>query len=86
MKQPDKNEITNRVNDAILGKICREDVGKWAMEYIRNDSEIEIMDIDAWHYLVAISNIDEMISPDDYLYTEDDIMSIIEYYEGRLIR
>ncbi len=40
-----------------------------------------------WEMIEKEKNI---IFPDDYLFTEDDIMSIIEfqekYYEGRLIR
>ena len=81
MKQPNKNEITNRIYEVLTGKVSRENVSEWAMRYIRNDSEIEIEDVEAWHYLVAISNIDEMISLDEYLYNDDDIMHIIEAYQ-----
>lgn len=81
MRQPTKNDITNKLNNVIIGKISREDVGEWAMGYIHNDTNVEIEDINAWHYLVAVSNIDEMISPDEYLYDKNDIIKVIESYQ-----
>lgn len=81
LKQPTKQEITNKLNDVIMGRISREDVSKWAMEYIRNDGDVYIEDVDSWHYLVAVSNIDEMLSPNEYLYSECDIINLIEEYQ-----
>ena len=81
MKQPKKQEITQKLNDVIMGRISREDVSEWAMEYMRNDGEIYIENVDAWHYLVAISNIDVMLSPKEYLYNESDIVKLIEEYQ-----
>ena len=78
LKQPTKQEITNKLNDVIMGRISREDVSKWAMEYIRNDGDVYIEDVDSWHYLVAISNIDEMLSPNEYLYDESDIVNLLK--------
>lgn len=81
LKQPTKQEITKKLNDVIMGRISREDVSEWAMEYIQNDGEIYIENVDSWHYLVAISNIDEMLSPNEYLYNEYDIAKFIEEYQ-----
>lgn len=80
LKQPTKQEITSKLNDVIMGQISREDVSKWAMEYIRNDGNVYIEDLNLWHYLVAISKIDEMLSPNEYLYDECDISKFIEEY------
>ena len=82
MKQPTKNEITNKLNDLFLDKISRESVSEWAMEYIKNDKDIDIKDINAWHYLVAISVIDLMISPGKYLYTKEDINDWINKFSN----
>ena len=84
MKQPTKQEITNKLNDVLMGRISREKVSDWAMEYIRNDEDVYIEDVNSWHYLVAISNIDEMISPTEYLYNECDIAKFIEEYKEKL--
>lgn len=80
MKQPTKQEITSKLNDVIMGQISREDVSGWAMEYIRNDGNVYIEDLNSWHYLVAISKIDEMLSPNKYLYDECDISKFIKEY------
>ena len=81
MKQPTKQEITKKLNEVIMGRISREDVSEWAMEYIRNDGDVYIENVNSWHYLVAISNIDEMLSPNEYLYNECDIAKFIEKYQ-----
>lgn len=81
MKQPTKQEITKKINDVIIGRISREDVSEWAMEYIRNDGDVYIEDLNSWHYLVAISKIDEMLSPNEYLYDDSDIAKLIEEYQ-----
>lgn len=78
MVQPKMDEITNKLRLVIDNKITREEVGTWALEFIKNDDNVEGDDIKAWHYLVSISCIDEMIAPDEYLYSIDDIESWIE--------
>ncbi|MGL5149650.1 MAG: hypothetical protein ACRC7N_03640 [Clostridium sp.] len=78
MIQPRKDEITNKLKKIIDNKITREDVGRWALEFIRNDDNFEVQDVKAWHYLVAVSGIDEMIAPDEYLYSIEDIEYWIE--------
>lgn len=80
MNQPTREEITQKVNRVLDGSLTREAVCEWAADYIRNDEQICIDDLEAWHYLVEISNIDEMIGPNEYLYNEDDIRdSVIKY-------
>ena len=78
MIQPKTDEITNKLKKIIDNEITREDVGRWALEFIRNDDDVEVEDIKAWHYLVAVSSIDEMIAPDEYLYSIEDIECWIE--------
>ena len=81
MRQPTKEEITNKVRMFLNGSEKREDICEWAMNYIRDDEQISINDVHAWHYLVEISNIDEMIAPKEYLFDKEDIEDIIEKYD-----
>lgn len=76
--QPKTDEITYRLKQVINNEMTREEVGKWALELIRDDENIEINDIKAWHYLVSVSSIDEMIGPNEYLYPIEDIKGWIE--------
>ena len=78
MIQPKTDEITYRLKQVINNKMTREEVGKWALDLIRNDENVEVNDIDAWHYLVSVSSIDEMIGPNDHLYSIEDIKGWIE--------
>ena len=80
MKQPTRAEITQKLNMVFEGSLSRETVCVWAVNYIRNDEQICIDDLSAWHYLVAISNIDELITPGQYLFQNDDIQAIIKKY------
>ncbi len=80
MKQPTREEITQKIQLVLNEKITRESVYEWAQNYIRNDDIIELEDIDAWYYLIAISNIDEMIAPNDYLFDKEDIQNIMKEY------
>lgn len=80
MKQPTREDITKKINMVLDGSMTREAVCIWASDYIRNDEQICVDDLGAWHYLVEISNIDEMIGPKDYLFHEDDIKEIVKKY------
>lgn len=82
MQQPKADEITNKLNEVIDYKTMREEVGQWTLEFIMNDDNIEINDIKAWHYLVTVSSVDEMIAPDEYLYSDEDIKEWIEENTG----
>lgn len=46
--------------------------------FIKNDDNIKVSDINAWHYLVSASSVDEMITPGKYLYSFQDIEEWIE--------
>lgn len=81
MKQPTMEEITQKTEMVLNGSMTREELCRWASEYIRNDEQICINDLNAWHYLVAVSNIDEMLEPDKYLFNKDDIQSIVSRYD-----
>lgn len=50
MKQPTIEEITQKVNLVLDGSMTRESVCIWATDYIRNDDQICIDDLRAWHY------------------------------------
>ncbi len=78
MIQPRKDEITNKLKKVINNEITREEVGTWAYDFISNDENVEVNDLEAWHYLVSISVIDIMIAPNKYLYSIEDIEAWIE--------
>lgn len=78
MQQPKADEITNKLNEVINHKTTKEEVGRWALAFIVNDDNVEINDIKAWQYLVTVSGVDEMIAPDEYLYSDEDIKEWIE--------
>ena len=80
MNQPTKEDITQKIKLLFAGELTREDICNWASAYIVNDDRILVQNIDAWHYLVAISNIDEMISAKDYLFSDEDIQNIMNTY------
>ena len=80
MEQPTREAITEKINMVLDGRITRESVNKWAREYIDNDEKIKVEDLEAWHYLVDVSMIDLLVAPNEYLYNEEDIRTIIEGY------
>lgn len=80
MMQPSKKMITEKVNLVLNKTISRETLCTWATDYIRNDNIVDVNDIDAWHYLVDISSIDEMIAPGEYLFSDLDIKYIMDQY------
>ncbi len=78
--QPSVNEIQNRLKAVINGSESRENVSDWAMEYIRNDENVEVCDYKAWHFLVTVSNADAMTEPGKYLYCNEDFADWIKEY------
>lgn len=75
-----KRRNNKKINMVLDESLTRESVCEWAVDYIRHDEEICIDDLEAWHYLVEISNIDELIGPNHYLFHENDIKSIVKKY------
>lgn len=78
MLQPSRKMITHKLLKVIYGELSREEVSDWAFKYIENDNEVEVTDIDAWHYLVSVSCIAEMIPPGIYLYSIEDIKTWLQ--------
>ena len=78
MIQPQKDEITNKLNKFINNEITREEIARWASEFIVNDDNVEVTNIEAWRYLVKVSAISEMIAPEEYFYSLEDIKAWIE--------
>lgn len=73
MIQPTAEEITEKCKQVLNHQITRESAAQWAFWFIENEDAVEISDIKAWHYLVAVSGIDEMTAPNEYLYSVEDI-------------
>lgn len=80
MKQPTKEEISKNIDLVLKNYVSREEICEWAINYIRQEDQVDIDDMGAWHFLVAISNIDEMIAPDIYLFGKEDIQIIVKKY------
>ena len=74
MKQPTRAEITQRIDMVLNDSLLREELCEWAVNYIRNDDQVDIEDPGAWHYLMEISNIDEMVEPGVFLFDKEDIL------------
>jgi len=83
MKQPKKDEITQKLKSVINQEIDRDEVADWAMDYIINDDKVIIEDIEAWHYLVAVSGIDTIAGPGKYLYMDEDFSNWIMEYDKK---
>ena len=78
MIQPTIEEINNKLKKVIDNEITRVEAGNWALDFILNDDNVEIRNIKAWHYLVSVSSIDEMITSNGYLYSIEDIKEWIK--------
>ena len=44
MIQPKTDDITNRLKKIINNELTREEVGEWALAFIKNDDNIEVND------------------------------------------
>lgn len=82
MKQPTLEEITQKLKDILDNKTSREEVGSWACNYIRNDEEIEMEDVKAWHYLVEVSMVDLCLMSNEYMFSEEDLKGILSKYDS----
>lgn len=72
MIQPNIQTILEKLNEILVGNLSREDVTDWAMKYVEDD-EMQITDLKAWELLKQVGGIDLIESPDNYLYSDDDI-------------
>ena len=80
MKQPTRYEITEKIKGIVEGKISRDSVDDWVNYYISHDDEIEMIDIEAWHYLTELGTMCVQIAPNEYLYTTDDLLNLVKEY------
>ncbi|WP_071461328.1 DNA-binding protein [Bacillus massilinigeriensis] len=82
MGQPTKEEIINKLNMILQGKLSREDVADWASEYVMQD-EPNIVDDIVWDFLQVVSGVDLKDSPEEYLHVEQDIKDWIKKYSNK---
>lgn len=80
MKQPTRDEITEKIKDVIDGKISRDSVDNWVNYFISHDDEIELNDIEAWNYLTALGTMCVQRAPNEYLYNLDDLLNLMKEY------
>lgn len=62
----------------IKKEISREDLSNWANNYIRSEDTIEMDSLDDWDLLVTICMADLLVSPNEYLFSIDDIKDWIK--------
>ncbi len=68
------------------GKLTREEVASWAMEYVRDDSlafDINRRDEKLWDLLDFVAGFDTEVSPGEYLFHEEDIKYWIRQFEKK---
>jgi hypothetical protein len=68
------------------GKLTREEVASWAMEYVRDDSlafDINRRDEKLWDLLDFVAGFDTEVSPGEYLFHEEDIKDWIRQFEKK---
>lgn len=79
MAQPSLQNIIGKLHDILNHRLTREQVADWAMAFIKND-EVDIKDFNAWELLKQVGAIDIMESPNNYLYSVEDIKQWITEY------
>lgn len=80
MNHPTKNEITERLQSFLNGELSRNEIYEWAYSYVKDDN-YEVEDTEAWNYLLDVLLIDEMIYPNKYFYSREDIEELLKKYE-----
>lgn len=78
MVQPTKKDIENKINKLIEKTITREEVTKWATNYVDNEDVIGIDNLEDWNLLISICAVDLLVQPDEYLYSIEDIKQWIQ--------
>ena len=80
MKQPTRDEITERIKGILDGKISRNSTDDWVNYFISHDDEIELIDVEAWHYLIQLGTMCVQIAPNEYIYSSDDLLELMKEY------
>jgi len=72
--QPTIEEVITKLKMVLEGKLTREEVASWAEKYVLDDTlDIHIKDKKLWDLLDFVSAFDIKVSPEKYLYREEDI-------------
>ncbi len=86
MSQPTIEEVIAKLKMVLEGKLTREEVASWAMEYVRDDSlafDINRRDEKLWDLLDYVAGFDTEVSPGEYLFHEEDIKDWIRQFEKK---
>ena len=86
MSQPTIEEVIAKLKMVLEGKLTREEVAGWAMEYVRDDSlafDINRRDEKLWDLLDYVAGFDTEVSPGEYLFHEEDIKDWIRQFEKK---
>ena len=82
LKQPNTDQILEKLKLILEGKVTREEVSAWAERYVMQDEPEDIESI-VWEFLVVVSGADLKDTPEEYLYVEQDIIDWIELYSKK---
>lgn len=86
LTQPTIEEVITKLKMVLEGKLTREEVASWAMEYVRDDSlafDINRRDEKLWDLLDYVAGFDTEVSPGEYLFHEEDIKDWIRQFEKK---
>lgn len=81
--KPCKENIIQLLNAVLNYEITREDVSNWAKQYITSDLP-EIEDNELWEFMKIIGGCDLKETPNDYLYSNDDLRNWIEVIKNNI--
>ena len=82
LKQPNTDQILEKLKLILEGKVTREEVSAWAESYVMQDEPGDIEPV-VWEFLVVVSGVDIKVTPEEYLYVEQDIINWIELYSQK---
>jgi hypothetical protein len=82
LKQPNREQIIEILKLILEGGVTREEVSAWAEGYVMQDEPID-METVVWEFLQVVSGVDIKVTPEEYLYVEQDIIDWIELYSKK---
>ena len=56
------------------------DTDDWVNYFISHDDEIELIDVEAWHYLIQLGTMCVQIAPNEYIYSSNDLLELMKEY------
>jgi hypothetical protein len=79
---PTRGEVEERLLDLLEGRASRENVAKWAAQWVRMENP-PIDDASVWKALTQLSGADMISTDRPYLYDENDFHSWLRELRGQ---